>query len=160
LSACGEGGEDNSAMIALVDRALSLNPNSGRGWDVWGQIKLGGGQPEAAISDFETSLRLNPRDRFAQITNLGMCYFFLGRFDEAAERLRLAVQETPGFPLPYRFLPACYANMGRLDEAREMIGRLRRITPIVIPPSTSSYRRPEHVELYLSGLRLAMGETA
>jgi adenylate cyclase len=160
LSYCGEGGEDNGAMIALLDRALRLNPGSARGWDVRGQIKMVGGQPEAAIPDFESSLRLNPRDRFGvQISSLGLCYFFLRRFDEAVERLRLAVQENPGFPIPHRFLAACYAHMGRLDEAREMIARLRRITPVVMPPNTRAYRNAEHLELYLSGLRLAMGET-
>jgi adenylate cyclase len=159
LAACGEGGEDNGAMIALVDRAVSLNPNCARAWDVRGQIKVGGGQPEAAIPDLEASLRLNPRDRFGvQISSLGICYFFLRRFDEAMERLRLAVQENPGFPIPHRFLAACYAHMGRLDEAREMIGRLRRITPQVLPPNTKWYRNAEHLELYLSGLRLAIGE--
>jgi hypothetical protein len=48
--------------------------------------------------------------------------------------------------------------MGRLDEAREIVGRLRAITSVVIPDA-SYLRNPEHRELYLSGLRLAMGET-
>jgi hypothetical protein len=47
--------------------------------------------------------------------------------------------------------------MGRLDEAREVVKRLRAITPVVIP-SVIVYRNPEHRELFLSGLRLAMGE--
>jgi hypothetical protein len=48
--------------------------------------------------------------------------------------------------------------MGRLDEAREVVERLRAITPVVIP-SVIVYRNPEHRELFLSGLRLAAGET-
>jgi hypothetical protein len=49
--------------------------------------------------------------------------------------------------------------MGRLDEAREIIGRLRMIAPVMI--SDASYmRNPEHRELLLSGLRLAMGDAA
>ncbi len=47
--------------------------------------------------------------------------------------------------------------MGRLEEAREIVGRLRAITPVVVP-SASSLRNPEHRELYFSGLRLATGE--
>jgi hypothetical protein len=47
--------------------------------------------------------------------------------------------------------------MGRLDDAREIIARLRAITSVVIPDA-SFLRNPEHRELYLSGLRLAMGE--
>jgi hypothetical protein len=47
--------------------------------------------------------------------------------------------------------------MGRLDEAREVIARLRTITSLVVP-SDVPFRNPEHRELYLSGLRLAVGE--
>jgi hypothetical protein len=42
--------------------------------------------------------------------------FFGGRFDEAAPRLRAAIEEMPVFPTPSRFLTACYAHMGLLDE--------------------------------------------
>jgi hypothetical protein len=47
--------------------------------------------------------------------------------------------------------------MGRLDQARAIVTRLRAITPLVVP-SDMPYRNPEHRELLLSGLRLAMGD--
>jgi hypothetical protein len=47
--------------------------------------------------------------------------------------------------------------MGRLDEAHEIVRRLRIITPVVVP-STTPFRNPAHQELFLSGLRLAVGE--
>jgi hypothetical protein len=47
--------------------------------------------------------------------------------------------------------------MGRLDEARDVVRRLRAITPMVVP-SIVPYRKTEHRELFLSGLRLAAGE--
>jgi hypothetical protein len=49
--------------------------------------------------------------------------------------------------------------MGRLDEAREVVKQLRTVIAVVIPDA-SYLRNPEHRELFLSGLRLAMGETA
>ena len=79
------------------------------------------------------------------------------RFDEAVPKLLLAIQEDPSFPNPYRVLAACYAHMGRLDDAREVITRLRAVTSLVIPEA-SRFRNAEHRELFLSGLRLAMGE--
>jgi hypothetical protein len=48
--------------------------------------------------------------------------------------------------------------MGRLDRAREIIKRLRTITSVVIDDA-SYLRNREHRELYLSGLRMAAGET-
>ena len=73
-------------------------------------------------------------------------------------KLLLAIQEDPRFPQPYRCLAACYAHMGRLDDAREIVARLRAITSVVIPDARY-LRNPEHRELFLSGLRLAAGET-
>lgn len=49
--------------------------------------------------------------------------------------------------------------MGRLAEAREVIAKLRVLTTEV-EPRQIPFRRPEDRELFLSGLRLAMGEAA
>ena len=70
---------------------------------------------------------------------------------------RSRLQDQPGSPATYRCLAACYAHMGRLDEARVIVARLRAITPQVML-SDPPYRNPEDRELFLSGLRLAMGE--
>ena len=48
--------------------------------------------------------------------------------------------------------------MGRLGEAREIVEQLRGIAPVVIR-DRGPLRNPEQRELYLSGLRLATGET-
>jgi tetratricopeptide (TPR) repeat protein len=80
------------------------------------------------------------------------------RLDEAAATLLLSLQDLPAFPNSYRYLAACYAYMGLLDDARATVARLRAITPQVMP-SDLPLRIPEHRDLLLSGLRLAMGET-
>ena len=90
---------------------------------------------------------------------MGQAHFLARRFDEAVPKLLLAIQEDPSYPQPYRHLAACYAHMGRLDNAREIVERLRALTPLVVP-NASFLRNPEHRELFLSGLRLAMGEAA
>jgi adenylate cyclase len=151
-------GEDIDPMMALVDRALALNPNFARGWHVSGVLRMEAGQPDIAIRHVETSLRLSPRARVGtSLTIIGQAHFFARRFDEAAPKLLLAIQEDPSFPVPYRYLAACYAHMGRLAEAREFLGRLRAISSVVIPDA-SHVRNVEHRELFLSGLRLATGE--
>jgi len=151
-------GEDIGAMIGLVDRALALNPSFARGWNVSGTLRVWAGQPDVAIEHVETSLRLSPRERMGTpLFNIGVAYFFKRRFEEAASKLVLSMQADPGFPPSYRALAACYAHMGRLDEAREIVAKLRSITPLIVP-SDVQFRNPEHRELFLSGLRLAMGE--
>ena len=70
-----------------------------------------------------------------------------------------SLQEHAGWAPTYRFLAACYAHMGQLDEAQVTVRRLRAVTPIIVP-SAAHWRKAEHRELFLSGLRLAAGETA
>jgi tetratricopeptide (TPR) repeat protein len=158
-------------MMALLDRALALNPNSARGWHLSSALRLIAGQLDLAIEHAETSLRLNPRDRIIEAPGvlswlIGVAHFFCRRFDEAVPHLLLAIQEDPGEAPRYRFLAACYAHMGQLDDARKIITRLRTITSTVVPDGRQSadgglsafLRNPEHRQLFLSGLRLAMGE--
>jgi adenylate cyclase len=152
----GNLGEDIGVMIGLVDRALALNPSFARGWFVSGLLRNFDGQHDVAIEHLETALRLSPRNRNPLIA-MSSAYFFARRFDEAAAKLLLSVEDNPGFPHPYRFLAACYAHMGRLDEARAIVAKLRAITPQVVP-SYLAWRNPEDRELLLSGLRLAMDE--
>jgi TolB-like protein len=151
-------GEDIGAMMALVDRALALNPNYARGWHLSGVLRQWAGQPDIAIEHIETSLRLSPRARSGPaLLVIGAAHFYSRRFHEAVPKLLIAIQHDPSNPGPYRVLAACYAHLGRLPDAREMVERLRAIT-LAVMPDTSYLRNPEDRELLLSGLRLAAGE--
>jgi TolB-like protein/class 3 adenylate cyclase len=154
----GYFGEDIGAMIGLVDRALALNPSFARGWFLSGNLRVYAGEHDLAIEHIETSLRLSPTGRIGTpLAVMGAAYFLKHRFEEAAAKLILAIQDHPGATTAYRFLAACYAHMGHLDEARAIVARLRALTPEVVP-SHLPYRIPENRELLLSGLRLAIGE--
>jgi tetratricopeptide (TPR) repeat protein len=147
-------------MIALVERALALNPSFARGWYIGAIIRLFAGQFDRAIECAETSLRLSPRGRFGQVFNVvGASLLFSRRFEDALPKLLLAIQDDPSFPTPYRYLAICYAHVGRLNEAREVVARLRSITSAVVS-GTDCFRNPEHREFYRSGLRLAAGDAA
>ena len=155
----GYFGEDINVAIGLVDHCLTLNPSFAAGWHWSGVLRIFAGQPGLAIQHFESFLRLSPRDRIAAyLSSIGEAHFFNRQFDEAAANLLESLERAPGFPVTYRVLAARYAYMGRLDEAREIVRRLRSITPVVMEPATR-YRNPELRELFLSGLRLAAGET-
>jgi len=151
-------GEDIGAMIALVDRALALNPSFARGWYISGGLRLLAGQLDVAIEHAENSLRLSPRERVGWAHFIiGATHFFSGRFEEAVQKFLLAMQEDPSDTGSYRILAASYAHMGRLKEAREVIARLRAITPKIMP-NVRLLRNRDHRELYLSGVRMAVGE--
>ena len=153
-------GEDIDAAIALIDRARELNPSFALGWFRSGWLRLWHGEPDLAIEHFRISLRLSPRDPIAAcFLGIGIAHVLNRQFGEARTMLLRSLQESPNSVPTYRWLAACCVHMGRPDEAREVVNRLRTMTPVVLP-TASPYRNPEHHELYLSGLRLAAGETA
>ena len=151
-------GDDIGAMMALVDRALALNPNYARGWHTSGVLRLWAGQPDLAIEHIKTAMRLSPRARVgASLITMSGAHFFSRRFSEAIPTLMLLMQEDPSYSPSYRYLAACYAHMGQFDDARAAVARLRAISPVLIP-DLGYLRNTEHRELLRSGLRLAAGE--
>jgi TolB-like protein/class 3 adenylate cyclase/Tfp pilus assembly protein PilF len=151
-------GEEIDVAIALLDRALKLNPSCAGCWQRSGWLRLWAGQPDPAIEYFQNSLRLDPRERRANpFMAIGVAHFFARRFEDAKATLLQSLQEKPNWVPTYRFLASCYVQMGRLDEARETVTRIRSLTNVVVP-SAMNWRNPEHRELYLAGLRVAAGE--
>jgi adenylate cyclase len=151
-------GEDIDMTMALVDRALELNPSFARGWVISGWLRLWAGQPELAMRHLKTSLRLSPLVRTAgAFMAIGVSHFFARQFEDARSMLLKSLQEHSGWPPTYRFLASCYAHMGLLDEAHETVQKLRGLSPIVVP-TAEHWRKPEQREFFLEGLRLAVGE--
>jgi hypothetical protein len=87
---------------------------------------------------------------------MGFAYFFEGKFDEAAAKLLLSIQfkDDPGFLTSYC---AMVISGGLTKRAQSSPGFAR--SPPEIVPSDRPYCNTEHRELFLSGLRLAAGET-
>ena len=150
--------EDIDVAISLVDRALLINPSFARGWLGSGLLRAFAGDPDLALQHFNTFRRLDPSERFpAALTAIATALFFKRRFDEAAAKLLQSLEQAPDFAITYRLLASCHAHLGEIDEAQEIVRRLRVITPVVVP-SVIPFRNPEHRELFLSGLRLGIGE--
>jgi len=152
-------GEDIDAATALIDRSLHLNPSFADGWRWSGWLRLWAGLPDVALDHFEKSIRLNPRAPFGgTLMAKGVAHFFARRLEQARAMLLLSLQQHPDWVPTNQFLAACYAHLGQLDEAKTIIERLHALTSVVLP-SADHWRNPEQREFYLSGLRLAIGET-
>jgi adenylate cyclase len=151
----GYFGEDVDTAIALNDRCLELNSNYAMGWYHSAILMNWAGQPEAALERFDKYLELNPRGpRTPYLTAISISLFFCRRFEEAAAKMRECLELAPFSALMGRFLAASYAHLGRLGEAREIVQRLGARAS----DDGSRFRSSEHREMYLSGLRLAVGE--
>ena len=106
---------------ALEDyaRAIELNPSF-----AFAHLMLGvscgySGMPEDGLRHLATAARLSPRD-FAESANhssCGLCHFIAGRYDEAADCERRAVDLNPDFVTAWRTYAAAAGMAGRLEEA-------------------------------------------
>ncbi len=115
----------------------------------------------AALHQFETAIRLSPRDaHIATWYNyLGIAAFVVGRDKEAAEWARKTVKANPKLPGGYRTLAASYGNLGRLAEADTAREKLQELLPNLtiaqLRERLPYFRKPEDLERYLDGLRKA-----
>jgi TolB-like protein/class 3 adenylate cyclase len=153
-------GEDIGTPLALVDRALTLNPGYAIAWFWSGFIKLFAGSTDQAIEHFQTSLRLDPRTTLRPFidTGIGCCYFLQRRFDEAVTLLAESLRQVPTYVTTAWALASCYAHMDRLDDARAILEHLRANGSPVIPPPNILFRDSDQRGFFLAGLRRAAGE--
>ena len=145
---------------AVVDRALTLNPNAATAWQCRGWMCALRNQPEAAIEACDRAQRLNPFDPRGYWTALGraLAHLVARRFEQAIEWADRALHDQPRLATAFRVKAVANAHLGRLDEARADLGRLLAIDPrFTIPALRALFQSaaPEFVEIYLAGLRLA-----
>ncbi len=125
-------GEDIGAMMALVDRALMLNPSFARGWHISGMLRNWAGQPDIAIEHAETALRLSPRAGIgSSLLIIGAAHFLSRRFDEAVPKLLLAIQERSDLPaIRIGFSPPATRIWAGSTTHERSSQRLRRNDPV------------------------------
>jgi TolB-like protein/Tfp pilus assembly protein PilF len=165
LGACGWAlayvAYEIDAGAALVDRALTLNPNLADAWLWGGWTKIWLGEPDEAIARLTRAMRLSPLGprmpgmQFA----IAHAYFFAGRYEEAASWAAKALQSRSDLQGALRIDAASNAFAGRLADARKSVARLRELYPTLrlsnFRDVLGPYRRPEDLAKYEEGLRLA-----
>jgi len=153
--------QDVEPIIGLIDRSLALNPGSAKGWAISGWIRVTAGDTDRAIQDFAKAERLDPRSPTHpfNLTGVGIAHFLAHRLDEAASMLLASMQLLPSYVTNYYYLASCYAHMGRHGDAIGIYRRLTVLTPPVADPPVIMSQKPEQRAFFLSGYRLAMGET-
>ena len=149
--------DDYDTAREMVDRAVALNPNSSRIWELRGFAYLTAGEPEEAIRSFERRIRLSPFDPLLFSTLAGMSVAFIGlrRFDEAISVAKKAVRQNPLYPFAYRCLASALAHLGHEAEARVAVAGLLELEPDFRISERVTYRDLSRLQLYIDGLRKA-----
>ena len=148
------------AGAALVDQALSINPNLAICWQLRGAVSLFLGDHDIALEHLRRALRLSPLDPeiYLAETNMALAHLLQGRYGEASTYASRALVRQPTWTVAMRASAAADALAGNLDEARTTVTRMRHLDPAMRLSSLRNdlpYRRPQDVDRLIEGLRLA-----
>ena len=143
----------------LIDRALELNPNLASAWISIGWVNIWLGNPEIALEQLSRARRLDPEPAGTAVAGLAHAYFFLQRYGEALAQAEHVVRRNPDAHPGLRIGAASAALAGRTDVAHRLATRLLEVDPAFaisrLREYLGPYQRPDLVEKYAEGLRLA-----
>jgi TolB-like protein len=151
---------DHGAAVALVERALTLNPGCAAAWLHSGILRVRAGETDAAIENLRTALRLDPMGpgQPAATGFIGRALFQQGRFSEAVPLLKEQAQHSAA-PMPPAFLAAAYGHLAQASEAQAALARFRALSSQPLEAFAANWLRdPAQRKLFLDGIALAEGK--
>jgi len=150
--------------ISEGQKALTLGPNDADNHVTVGHILRFVGRFEEAIVLIQKAMRLQPNHPSWYLGELAMCYYYVGRHEEAiklAEQLRSIADRRGERFISYWYyaiLAMNYIRLGRDQETRKAAAEVRRLFPeysLEWDRQFSVYRDPAHLERQHDDLRKA-----
>jgi TolB-like protein len=122
---------DFDGSIALLDRALVLDPNLATGWYLGGFVRIWRGELDDAIEWIAHGMRLSPLgpDMHRMEVGAAMAHLLARRIEDALSWAERASIQGSDHALPISIFAAIYARAGRGNEARLAIRKLRQLDP-------------------------------
>ncbi|SEP24144.1 adenylate cyclase [Rhodospirillales bacterium URHD0017] len=147
----------------LIDRALERNPNLASAWASSGFINLWMGHPDIAMQHVDRAGRLDPSPASISMavkrSVMAHACFYLGRHEDALAWAEQMLQYIPDSHPGLRIGAASAAFADRCGDAHRLAARLQVIDPAMrvsrLGEYLGPYQRPDFVDKYAQGLRLA-----
>lgn len=146
--------------VKELTEAIELNPSLAFAHTILGSTHGYGGMVDDGLHQCALAVRLSPRD-FSQAGNfstVGLCHFMAGRFAEAMQWERRAVELRPNFGTAWRTLVAAAGRAGDLDAARQALATAKRLHPSLSIEWVEKYHpivKDRDRAAYIEGLRAA-----
>lgn len=123
-------GADMPFVDGLMTRALDMNPGSSVVRYNSGWMYAFACRPDAALAEFETGLRLDPRSPWWAALTLGSGWslFHLRRFEEALP-LIYKTMDLAQPQLSRKLIAACNGHLGRYDAGRQVLQGVDQNSP-------------------------------
>jgi len=142
--------------ISELERGLALDPNSPRCISDMGRALTMAGRPKEGIEYHNKWLRLDPRDRYRYLINLGLAHFCLGNIAEAATLIEQAMRINPEDASIATTLAGFYGALGRDQDARAMLDYRRKYPGappnLGVPMFIMPWKDPVVAKRYAEGL--------
>jgi TolB-like protein len=124
-------GRRTEAAVRHFHAALDLNPNFAAATGSIGFALALDGQSDLAIIHFDQAMRMSPRDPLNSFFFVGVAaaHYLAGRYSNAIEWARKAVQLRPGYLGGHRILCASLAQIGQIEDARTAMSTLFQLQP-------------------------------
>jgi TolB-like protein len=151
---------DLDGSIALLDRALVLDPNLAAGWYLGGFVRIWRGEPDEAIERIAHGMRLSPLgpDMYRMEVGTAMAHLLAGRTEDALSWAERASVHRSDHAFPISIFAAIYARAGRGSEARLAIQQLRQLDPALRLSHLKEwlpFQRTQDLENFVDALREA-----
>jgi TolB-like protein/class 3 adenylate cyclase/Flp pilus assembly protein TadD len=145
--------------VQQFQRSIDLNPNFAAAHGYFGWALALDGQSDRAIPHLEQAIRMSPHDPQNAIFFVGLAaaHYLTGRYIEAVNLGRKAVQHRSTFTGGHRILCASLAQAGQLSEARVALQRLKELQPEISTAWIEKYVPYSQgpMENFLEGMRKA-----
>ena len=124
-------GRDYDAGLAVLGRAVELNPNNAFALMNAGWANVFAGDLDLALAHLERARSLSSRDpaAFFIITGLAMIHLLGGYFDQAAELAAASAAIYESWDATHFVLAMALAGAGRMEEAATSVARLASLAP-------------------------------
>jgi TolB-like protein/Flp pilus assembly protein TadD len=144
--------------VIEAKRGIALDSGDPEGHAGLARALIHAGQPNEAVAEIETAMRLDPHYPPYYLFVLGFAYFVAHDYEEAVVALARALERNPDFIFPSLPQAAAYAQMGREEEARAARDRFLSVLTKATVKNISPYwpfKREEDKRHFLEGLEKA-----
>ena len=109
---------------SAAKKSIELSPSYADGYGLLAFVSNLRGHPVDAERYIKKAISLNPYHTFDYPWNLGLAYYNLGRYEEAATALEDALSRNDNALWARLYLAASYVRLGRMDDAKWEIDKV------------------------------------